>query len=344
MTLFQQTAQSALDYVRKSIGPGGAPSVEMSFDPRFEESFTGREARRKLTETLGVDPGFDLADEAFSAMVSLMLLTTTDSRPDRELIAPLFEQVERCRWRRRYRFLPESGLPADTDCTAMATGALRELGMLRVPDLQATVRELSLAASHEPDGSEDLWPWVYLVYWEDGEEPGTLSRGRKHDAVVCANALYALHLAGVPERMEERAVRDATTRYLAAHLDSGRWLAGTRYYPSPQAFLHALSRVCARFPEEMSTLTGSARSALAELPTGETSLEVALHVLAADNLGVQDGQDERRLSLAEAQDSDGSWSAGAYYRMGRFQVYFGSRYLTTAFAMRALWRSGGVSR
>lgn len=93
----------------------------------------------------------------------------------------------------------------------------------------------------------------------------------------------------------------------------------------------------------VSSLTGPARSALAELPTGETSLDIA-HVLAADNLGEHEGQDERRLSLAEAQDSDGSWAAGACYRMGRFQVYFGSRYLTTAFAMRALWRSGEVSR
>ncbi|MDI2027721.1 hypothetical protein QFW96_03835 [Saccharopolyspora sp. TS4A08] len=336
MTLFQQTAERALDYVRKQIGPDGAPSVEMSFDPSFGESFTGREAREKLTETLGADPGFTLADEAFSAMVSLMLLASTDARPDRELIAPLFEQVERCRWKRRYRFLPESGLPADTDCTAMATGALHELGMLRVPDLQAAVRELTVAASHEPADSDDLWPWVHLVYWEDGAEPGTLSRGRKHDPVVSANALYTLHLAGTPERMEERAVRDATTRYLVAHLESGRWSGGTRYYPSPRAFLHALSRVCARHPEEAAALLGPARKALAGLGEAENALEIALHALAADNLGVSDGQDERRTRLAESQDSDGSWPAGAYYRMGRFAVHFGSRYLTTVFAMRAL--------
>ncbi|SFT07799.1 hypothetical protein [Saccharopolyspora flava] len=337
MTLFQQTADRALDHVRKQIGPDGAPSVEMSFDPAFGESFTGREAREKLTAILGEDPGFSLADEAFSAMVSLMLLASTDARPDRELIAPLFEQVERCRWKRRYRFLPDSGLPADTDCTAMATGALHELGMLRVPDLQATVHELTAAASHEPGESEDLWPWVHLVYWEDGEEPGTLSRGRKHDAVVSANALYTLHLAGTPDRMEERAVGDATTRYLVAHLESGRWLEGTRYYPSPKAFLHALSRVCARHPEQTTALLDPARRALAELDEPESALEIALHVLAADNLGVTDGQDARRTRLVESQDSDGSWPAAAYYRMGRFAVHFGSRYLTTVFAMRALW-------
>ncbi|WP_168218117.1 hypothetical protein [Streptomyces lasalocidi] len=37
------------------------------------------------------------------------------------------------------------------------------------------------------------------------------------------------------------------------------------------------------------------------------------------------------------QRPDGSWSAAASYRMGRFPLFFGSSFLTTVFALSALW-------
>jgi hypothetical protein len=190
---------------------------------------------------------------------------------------------------------------------------------------------------------------VFLVYWEDDAEPFTLRRGRKQDPVACANALYTVQLADRPLADEGQAVVVATTRYLADHLTSGRYLDGTRYYPSPDAFLYAVSRLCARFPGTTGLLAGPLRRAfhrreatapaqgLAAIPG--RSLDLAFRTLTADHLGLSAGQNEWRTLLAALQRDDGSWPPCAYYRMGRFPVYFGSPYLTTVFALAAL-RSG----
>ncbi|MFI1004836.1 hypothetical protein ACIP10_12255 [Streptomyces galbus] len=335
-------------YVHRVVGAAGAPSAEMSLGPGFGQSFDGARARGRLVEVLGVDPGFGLGGEAFSAMVSLVLLAPGGGP---ELVRRLARQVEAYRWQRRYRFLPgPGGLPADTDSTALALGALYDAGLLPAAELRAGAQELLRAAAPaaglprqraaDREGGR-VRPGVFMVYWEDGEEPGTLPRGPKQDPVACANALHTLLLADLAGSDEARGVADATAGFLAEHLASGRFLSGTRYYPSPDAFLYAVSRLCARFPDAARPLTAPARLALERTGTGASAttgsvLEVALRVLAADYLGVTAGQDERRVRLARAQRPDGSWPADAYYRMGRFPVYFGSPYLTTVFALSAL--------
>ncbi|MGW5771019.1 hypothetical protein ACWEVY_17985 [Streptomyces longwoodensis] len=338
----------AMAYVHRAVGAAGAPSAEMSLGPGFGRSFDGTRARGRLVAALGVDPGFDLGGEAFSAMVSLVLLAPGG---EPELVRRLARQVEACRWQRRYRFLPgPGGLPADTDCTALTLGALHDAGLLTAAGLRAGARELlraaapaaglprQRAADREGGG---VRPGVFMVYWGDREEPGTLPRGPKQDPVACANALYALLLADLTGCGEARGVADATVGHLAEHLSSGRFRCGTRYYPSPDAFLYAVSRLCARFPDAARPLTAPARRALERTGAGAPAvpgsvLETALRVLAADHLGVTAGQDERRARLARAQRPDGSWPAAAYYRMGRLPVYFGSAYLTTVFALSAL--------
>lgn len=54
-------------------------------------------------------------------------------------------------------------------------------------------------------------------------------------------------------------------------------------------------------------------------------LSPALSIISAGNMCMRDGQQERRERLARLQQRDGSWPAAPYYRMGRFEVYFGSR-------------------
>lgn len=65
-------------------------------------------------------------------------------------------------------------------------------------------------------------------------------------------------------------------------------------------------------------------------------LSLALSIISAGSLGMADGQQERREHLARLQRRDGSWPAAPYYRMGRFEVYFGSPLITTLFAARAM--------
>ncbi|MFB4426967.1 hypothetical protein C5F59_038550 [Streptomyces sp. QL37] len=351
----QDAAGRALDFVSGSVGPAGAPPVLLSLDPQFGQSFPGSLARGVLRNRFGVDPGFDLEGEAFSAMVALVLLPTLARRGDRgvtgQLARRLGTQVQTCRWGERYRFFPGTGgFPADTDCTALATGALHDHGLLTDAGLDRGVHELLSSAPRvaepaHPSGpceEESVRRDVFMVYWEDGKEPSTLRRGRKHDAVACTNALYTVQMAPRPVTGQALAVIEATTLYLRDHLSSGRYLAGTRYYPSPDAFLYAVARLCSRFPASAQVLAAPARQALAEreataaVRVPVSALDIALRTLAADHLGLSAGQDRHRTWLASAQCADGSWPAAAYYRMGRFPVYFGSSYLTTVFAMAAL--------
>ncbi|WP_329449184.1 hypothetical protein OG906_40430 (plasmid) [Streptomyces sp. NBC_01426] len=273
-----------------------------------------------------------------------------------KLVARLAPQVEDCRWQGRFRFFPRtSRFSADTDCTAIATGALYEHGLLSAADLQQGVSELLRAAAPAPAdcrvradgrGDEHSYQHVLMVYWEDGVEPNALPRGRKHDAVACANALYTLHLNHQYIAGDDEAVITASMRYLRDHLVSRRYMHGTRYYPSPDAFLYAASRICARFPQHSRMLTTPLRHAVQEREIDTqtwaladqpgTALDLALRTLAADNLALNVGQDEGRMLLARLQQPDGSWPACPYYRMGRFPVYFGSPCLTTLFARRAL--------
>ncbi|WP_331730233.1 hypothetical protein OHV05_36015 (plasmid) [Kitasatospora sp. NBC_00070] len=350
----QLAAERAARYLSLSVGDGGAPSAELTLDPGFGTSFSGNDARAVLRERFGIDPGFELSGEAFSAMVTLMLQPPPEDRAGRRRVARLVSQIETARWKNRYRFFPHAnGFPADTDCTGMAAGALYGRGLLSAASLDACVRDLlqatapttALPGQARPSDDTILVPAVPLVYWEDDTEPGTGRRGRKHDAVACANALHTVQLSNsVAAQAAE--FTGASHRYLADHLASGRYLDGTRYYPSPDAFLYALSRLCARFPTSARVLSNPLHQAFsereatasAEALASRTSsaLDIALRTLTADNLSRTDGQAERRLLLAQAQRGDGSWPACSYYRMGRFPVYFGSSYLTTVFALQAL--------
>ncbi|MCX4546855.1 hypothetical protein [Streptomyces sp. NBC_01565] len=95
-----------------------------------------------------MDPGFDLACEAFSAMVTLMLLPPGKDGTGRELAARLACQTGAGRWRQRYRIFPRgNGFPAETDCTGIAAGALHGHGLLPAPDLEACVRDLLRGAA-----------------------------------------------------------------------------------------------------------------------------------------------------------------------------------------------------
>lgn len=348
--------ERAVRFLDRSMEHGGVPSAQLSLDASFGDTFTGGQARAILRERFGTDPGFDLADEAFTAMVALMLLPPGGTAEDKESGLRLGRQIESARWQQRYRFFPgANGFPADTDCTGLAAAALHEHRLLSAGDLEAHAADLLRAAApppgsaphhNEPADGALLHPQVLMTYWEDGLEPATLPRGRKHDAVACANALYTIQLGAGPLTADARSVVEATTRYLADHAESGRYLNGTRYYPSPDAFLYAVSRLCARFPQTTADLAGPVRQAflrreatapaqdLARAPDG--SLDLALRTLTADLLALSDGQEQRRVLLTGAQRDDGSWPPCAYYRMGRFPVYFGSPYLTTVFALAAL--------
>ncbi|MEV4417952.1 hypothetical protein [Catellatospora sp. NPDC049609] len=327
---------------------GGMPTASIARDFAFKDLLPTSHVRDFIRQSYGKDIGFDLGDEGFSAMLALTHLPLSGHPNEQQLIQNLARSVEDCRWRSRFRFFPRvHAFAADTDCTALAINGLWKRGYLPAQDLHRTVAELTrsavqMAGAQSPDLDEGgIQSGVMMVYWEDGAEPGALPRGRKHDAVACANALYTVGLVGAQLNSFDDYVVTRTLNYVRNHLASGRYLVGTRYYPSPEAFLHAASRLCGQSTRYARALEEPLRRALThkysiDVAASGDSLRLALLMIARSNLKIEDGQRELAETLAGWQRPDGSWPACSYYRMGRFPVYFGSPHITTVFALRAI--------
>lgn len=325
-------AVAAAETFAESAVAEGAVFTGLAFDPDFTRTCALRDARAAIKERYGVDIGYDLGDDLSTAVYGLPLLAGEQT----VLADRLTALLDRGRVGLRYRFfLARNGFPADTDCTSVAAQALWERGLVTDERYGEFAEELLTAAVPPKD--------VVIVYWDDDVETGTRSRGRKYDAVVCANALVVLACArahGLVSRDADRAI-DATRRYVVEHLTSGAYREGTRYYPYEDAFLHAAARLASRDPGSATVLSGPLADAISKRetdsgPDRDRPLNVALRTIAARELGHRDGQEDRRRLLLAAQDADGGWTASPYYTLGRLPAYFGSRLLTTLFATDAL--------
>ncbi|MFB7470973.1 hypothetical protein [Kitasatospora sp. NPDC056184] len=325
-TPWDAAAGRGLAFLHGSLGPDGLPSARPGTDPELRAPLTGAEARRHLLVTHGVDLGFDPDHEGLSALWGLALLRPDGQRPEeRELVAVLARQVERYGhpWRPRYRLFPP-GVPfaADTGSTALALSGLARHGLIAPDQQDAVAREL-LDTQIGPDNGP------IPASWEDSDH--TSSHGRRYDAVIAADVLSALHLP-VPAGRLPHPAAEATLRYVQQHLTGPR--TGTRYYASPEAFLHAAARASTLVP----ALAAPTRRAVERGTTqfADTAVELALLVLAAEYTGADVDLPGLRRRLADAQLPDGSWPAAGYLRLGDAPLYFGSPHLTTLFAVRAL--------
>ncbi|MFE9427434.1 hypothetical protein ACFYNO_31190 [Kitasatospora sp. NPDC006697] len=305
------------------------PPASLAFEIDLRTPVSPAEVVRRARAELGVELDFLPRDEGFTAMLALDNLPHPLPPRARPLLPGLLRTIESCRWQGRYRFFP--GVPefaADTDCTALATAALHRHRSLLRSRLAETGRHLLAAGAPVAAG---LRPGAVMVYWEDGAEPLARPRGRKHDAVVSANVLRALHLAD----RRHGPVVEATLGQVEDHLRSGRYLGGTRYYPSPATFLHAAARLCGQCPACAARLGPPLRSACAAHPAPANALDLALLTICARACGLP-AHGTHRAALTRLQRPDGAWPAHGYFRTGRLPVYFGSAHLTTVFALRAL--------
>jgi len=207
----------------------------------------------------------------------------------------------------RVHFFHEtSRLPPDADCTAVAYLLLLRTG--RVAEQDAHRAFDLIAQTTNPDG-------IVATYFDPSGE-----RANIVDAVVCANVVrLALRLGRL------RDVR-ATARYLRQLVSAAEYLGGSRYYPSPDCLLYALS-----LGEPFAEL----RTAVASrIGSTDHVLDLAQRVLAARRLGVSNELDRERLVARRLPD--GSWPAEGWFCYGRSRQWFGSSALSTAFAIAAL--------
>ena len=203
-------------------------------------------------------------------------------------------------------FLDPELLPADADCTAVACLLRLAAGH---PALDEAHRAFDRIAANTAAGG------VVATYFDPtGERDGIV------DAVVAANVMR------LAWRLGRAAEVGPTWRHLRALVEDGRFLAGTRYYPSPDCLLYALS-LGEPFPALVRALER-------RLGATDDTLDLAQRALAARRLGLRAGADRARL--AARAPADGVWPAEGWFCYGRSRRWFGSAALTTAFATAAL--------
>jgi hypothetical protein len=206
-------------------------------------------------------------------------------------------------------------LPADADCTALGLSVLLRGGSL-VTDRANQALDRMLANSNA-DG-------VVETYFDP-----TGARDGIVDPVVCANALFLGHMLGRGEELE------STFAYLRQVLVAREYCQGTRYYHSPDTFLYFTTRLVRRFPAVHAKLAQALVDAVHERQgASEFPLDIAQRVIIARWLGISDGGESQKL--IDLQEDDGCWAADSLFRCGRKRIFFGSRMVTTAFALRAL--------
>jgi hypothetical protein len=212
-------------------------------------------------------------------------------------------------------FKEHDRLPADADCTALALSVLLRGGAL-VNDRAHHALDVILANSNANR--------VVETYFDPtGERSGIV------DPVVCANVLYLGYMLG---RGDELA---PTLEYLRHVLVAGDYNAGTRYYHSPDTFLYFTARLVRRFPALHEQLLEPLTRAVRERQgTTEFPLDMAQRVIISRWLRIDDGGESEKL--VELQQEDGCWPADCLFRYGRKKIFFGSRLVSTAFALRAL--------
>jgi hypothetical protein len=221
-----------------------------------------------------------------------------------------------------YYFFKDHGrLPADADCTAIGLSVLLRAGL---PYEDTAHSALTRIRANCSSGG------VIETYFDPtGERSGLI------DSVVCANVLYLAHQMGRQDEFQ------ATEDYLVEVLLDGRYLAGTRYYPSPDTLLYFLGRVVGAFSGSRLALRVRRplqQAIVARIGASGSPIDLAQRVLVCSWLGMRNDHEATRI--AALQGPSGSWPADSLFQYGRTKVHFGSSDLSTTYALAALQAVG----
>lgn len=257
-------------------------------------------------------PHFQIPPETFSSMVILDLLV--DIEFDERIKSILIQKVINTqRSDGLYTFFKESDLlPPDVDCIALAYTTL-----IKAQAIKSELLEYPLNTILSNVNAEGL-----IEVFVDPK------RFDRVDIVVCANTIYFAYLCEKNENVK------ITEDFIYHSLEAQNYKKGSRYYPSKFTFLYMISRLL-DFPvlhKKFSCLLH--QNLKEEMDTANNPLELAMCIICAKKLGNECS--EKKRELASLQLEDGGWSACTFYKNGRSSEFFGSRYITTAFAIRAL--------
>jgi hypothetical protein len=257
-------------------------------------------------------PFLQIPQENFSSMVILDLLIGLEF--DEYTKSILIQNIINSqRVDGLYTFFKESDLlPPDVDCIALAYTALVKAQAIQSNLLIYPLNTLLLNVNDKG---------LIEVYVDP-------KRSDRVDVVVCANALYFAYLCEKTETIKN------TEDFIYHSLETKNYKKGSRYYPSKFTFLYMISRLL-DFPcldKKFSHLLH--HNLKEEIDTANNALELAMCIICAKKLGIECG--DKKRALAHLQQQDGGWPACTLYKKGRSPEFFGSRHITTAFAIRAL--------
>ncbi|WP_437599970.1 hypothetical protein [Sorangium sp. So ce590] len=286
---------------------------------------------RYLSQTFDVDrcyqatlsraPDFtsriEMPDEIFTSAIILDLLMNSrlSSRVKRRLTEFLGESHDDGLFS---YFVDASLLPRDVDDTGLALSVLIKVGAAPIG--------VALSAVSKVLQNVDEAGIIHVYMPPRGEREGRC----RIDPIPCANALYLAYLLGREDeaRPTEEYLIDSLRPEKIARPDA------FYYYLTPDVLLYWASRLLdfERFTQKYAhVVEGLLR---ARIGSSGVPLELALRVIAANRLRVDNASE--RDALRRAQKSDGSWPISPIYKLGRSDIYVGSEALVTAFALKAL--------
>jgi hypothetical protein len=204
--------------------------------------------------------------------------------------------------------------PPDSDVNAVGYSILFESGYIKQEDANKFLS--TLLSNTNEDGIVQVWI-------TDSDRP-------KHiDHVVAANIVYFAYLLG----REKEIIKSIDWIYQI--LQTKQYLSGSRYYNSPNAFLFAISRIANKFASFDNRFKGLLYESIKQrIGQEEHPIDIAMVIIITKYLDIDITCDQEKL--LHMQNDDGSWPADALFKFGSDNKYFGSKALTTAYAIRAL--------
>lgn len=207
--------------------------------------------------------------------------------------------------------------PNDSETTAVCYHALLKTNTVTYMEIA------SLAQSVYENINDD---GVIQVYFVSKDNP----RYNRLDAVSIINMLrfaYELRHENSVQRSED---------YVFNWLNSGNYKTGTLYYPSPHTFLYFCSQLASTNYQTKLKFMDTLRREFEQTNQNDLKfpLDYALNILTGVELGIRN--ESLVEQLLDMQRNDGSWPADALYATNQTKVYFGSKSISTIFAVLAL--------
>jgi hypothetical protein len=305
MGLFQELSTAGLSRVQLA-------TRQLSQECRAQDCYHG-----VVSRNTSMDLPITAPSEIFS---SILILDVASSILDSKVKMAVIDWLsQRLKPNGQMNFFLDSEsqafIPDDVDCTAVGLTSLHNNGQ--------KIDNLPLALDSIVRNINDKG--VIQVYF-----PPRGERENRVDAVVCANVLTLLHQNG------KQTEANATEDYLFNFLKEG--LKGTRYYESPFVVLYFINRfISAKTTDSQTKKRFSPlieKAFMSLTPSRSHALELALYTIVGKSLGKNVDDSKKRLTSLLGDDN--LWPCEPFYKCGKSGTYFGSKSITTAFALMAL--------